>query len=71
MMIGYSRITLDKLINFTEIANSILIEEVFSFHFMGYIPYTKPGKSKYNQALYEKVEEITKNQSIHQIFQVG
>ena len=60
-MIGYNKITLDKLINFTEAANSILMEEVFSFHFMGYIPYTQPGKSKHNQALYEKVEEITRN----------
>ena len=63
MMIGYNKITLDKLINFTEAANSILMEEVFSFHFMGYIPYSQSGKStqKYNQALYEKVEEITRN----------
>ena len=63
MMVGYNKITLDKLINFTEAANSILMEEVFSFHFMGYIPYSQSGKStqKYNQALYEKVEEITRN----------
>ena len=63
MMVQYESNTLDKLIKFTNIANGILMEDVFSIHYMGYIPYSPPPSavSGWHQALYEVNEELIKN----------
>ena len=62
MMVQYEPNTLDRLINFTNIANNILMEEVFSIHYMGYIPYSPPSNAAYgyHQALYEVNQELIK-----------
>ena len=63
MMVKYERNTLDRLIKFTNTANKILMEEVFSIQYMGYIPYSSPPKTVYvfHQALYEKIEDLIQN----------
>ena len=63
MMLQYESSTLDRLINFTNTANKILMEDAFSIHYMGYIPYAPPPKPVYgyHQALYEVIEDLIQN----------
>ena len=62
MMVHYDNKTLEKLGDFSDRANSILTQKVFSIHHPAKIPYTlkktKPGGSNYMKALYEVCKQL-------------
>ena len=65
MMIKYERNTLDRLMKFINTANDMLKSEIFSIHYMGYLPYSPPSKPVhgYHKALYEIIQEVIKNRT--------
>ena len=63
LMMKYEKKTTKRLTNFTETANSILGEEVFTINYMGYIPnIMQPGKGRgFVQAFYELCKQLFMN----------
>ena len=63
MMMKYEKKTSRRLTNFTETANSILGEEVFTIDYMGYIPkIMQPGKGRgFKQAFYGLCKQLYMN----------
>ena len=60
MMVNYDEKTLDGIIDFTETANKVLKENVFSIHFVRYVPYTMPTNNS-SYTLYEITQEFIGN----------